>query len=202
MCLYLRGQDLSKSLPVLQQQIIPAYTQVEPSRRGRLFCSSSKSKLPLTASPCRVQMSNTFLVFPQREMVNSLYVCSALQVSIDLPASPSKFGSRAMLVAKMGGGWSLMPGCNRFLLYLGIQRIPNGHTSHTCSLVICGGCSCFFSYPILCSLLLFHKRGITLCVLLSIGGPQNSGYVLLPFHLRLLMDSKRYHFVDYLPSSC
>ena len=49
-------------------------------------------------------MSNTFLVFPQREMVNSLYVCSALQVSIDLPASPSKFGSRAMLVAKMGGG--------------------------------------------------------------------------------------------------
>ena len=132
MCLYLRGQDLSKSLPVLQQQMIPAYTQVEPSRRGRLFCSSSKSKLPLTASPCRVQMSNTFLVFPQREMVNSLYVCSALQVSIDLPASPSKSGSRAMLVAKMGWGWSLMPGCNRFLLYLGIQRIPNGHTSHTC----------------------------------------------------------------------
>lgn len=124
MCLYLRGQDLSKSLPVLQQQMIPAYTQVEHSGSEQLFSSFSKSKLPLTARQCRVQTRNTFLVFPQMEMVNSLYVCSALQVSIDLPASPSKFGSTAMLVAKMGSHMSnttlfLMPGCNRFLLCLG-----------------------------------------------------------------------------------
>lgn len=75
----------------------------EPSGSGRLFCSFSKSKLPLTASPGRVQTSSTFFMFPQREMINSLYVCSALQVSVDLPASPSKFGSTAVLVAKMGG---------------------------------------------------------------------------------------------------
>ena len=56
----------------------------------------------LTAHQCRVQTRNTFLVFSQMEMVNSLYVCSALQVSIDLPASPSKFGSTAMLVQRWG----------------------------------------------------------------------------------------------------
>ena len=115
----------------------------------------SKSKLPLTAHQCRVQTRNTFLVFSQMEMVNSLYVCSALQVSIDLPASPSKFGSTAMLVQRWGLAcliWHffLCQVVIDFYCVWGIKRISNCHTSHTWSLVICCSLGCFFSYPLLC----------------------------------------------------